>query len=95
MKFIKSYPNRVKTYFKNLKIRIVRRYNRLSPRTKELIENLYSFLYFVIEYGILINVVLYGVFNIPVTIKSIFGWGVLWYFIKYELKSVHRIWRGE
>ena len=85
MKFINS------KLWKKINQRIIRFYNRLSGSYKNLIQ----FIGFVLEYGILINIILYGVFGISVTVQSIFGWGILWYFIKHESKDIVDTWRGE
>lgn len=61
----------------------------LSERQKNFID----FIVFVFEYGIFINLILYGIFNISITIQSIVAWGLLYYFISYEFRAIYDGWK--
>ncbi|RLJ03622.1 MAG: hypothetical protein DRP11_00055 [Candidatus Aenigmatarchaeota archaeon] len=36
-------------------------------------------------YGLIINYVLWALFDYPFSIRQVFGWGFLFYFLKYEV----------
>lgn len=67
--------------FRLIKIRILRFWRKIPDWGKSIID----FFRFIIEYGILISILLYGVFKIDIDIWRLLGLGILYYFIMYEL----------
>jgi len=54
-----------------------------------------DWLRFVIEYGLLTNIMLTGILGLPFTPITVIAYGILWFFIKYELPRVKKEWSGE
>ena len=92
---IKKSRVKMKDYYESRAKATKRFYSKMKPENKERLNNLVSIFLFALEYGILINIILIGVFNYNATIQSVFGWGLLWYFIQYEVRKTYEIWKGE
>lgn len=96
MKFLNSLKNAIRSLKQTCKQKIRNTIKSVKIRymRSEAMQRFVTFSGYVLEYGILINLILYGVFNFSVSIQSIIGWGILWYFIKYETKDIIDVIKG-
>ena len=65
-------------------------YNKLPKSVKSFLD----FFRFITEYGILISIMMAGVFNVEFSILRLYGFGLAYYFIMYEVRAVINAWRG-
>ena len=75
--------------FKIFKKKIAIKYSRLSTTSK----NILDFIRFILEYGILLSIVAYGIFRTDIDITRMLGLGILYYFIMYEVPIIYRYWK--
>ena len=83
------------------KLNFSRRFYRLLVRVKvfynklpEPVKNLLEFLEFVIEYGILISTVMYFIFMQDINLGKLVAYGIVYYFIVYEVRAIIRMWKS-
>jgi len=53
-----------------------------------------DFIRFIVEYGILLSIIAYGVFNFYIDVWRVLGLGILYYFIVEESRTVYRYWKS-
>jgi len=59
--------------------------NRLGKEAKRPVKILLQVFGIAILYGLLINYVLWVLLNYPFSVRQVLGWGLLYYFLKYEI----------
>jgi len=67
--------------FNRIKIKVLGLWGKIPDWGKSIID----FFRFIVEYGILISIIYYGVFRLDIDIWRILGLGILYFFIMYEL----------
>lgn len=53
-----------------------------------------NFVLFVLEYGVLSTLIMWGALNMTPSLKNIVGFGLIWYFIFFVPRFVYISWKG-
>jgi len=72
------------------KKKTVIRYNRIPLTFRRILD----FIRFILEYGALISIIMYGLFRVDIDAWRLLGFGIIYYFIMYEAKAIYSYWKG-
>jgi len=83
-----KFINLIAEYRNMFKLKVRLKNSKFYRKHREEIAYLLDLIRFVVEYGILLNIIFFSILGFPITIINIVGLGFGWHFIRYEIPKL-------
>ena len=83
-----KFINLIEKYKDMFKLKLNLKKSKFYRRHREEITYLLDLIRFVVEYGILLNIIFFAIIGFPITIINVVGLGFGWHFIRYEIPKL-------